>query len=159
MGDKKSTDNLVNGKNATHLFKYDPANSKDGTTTYIVKMIVNYLKCPDTIKIHVEIKIAGNIDTIYNIVSHINEFGVRGKSLLSFNLVILNRWGVKVFDDGNLQPSNITSEGNEKIYPLWAGKNKNGNKLPAGTYFYVLKATTAENKILPARKGYVTILN
>jgi flagellar hook assembly protein FlgD len=45
-------------------------------------------------------------------------------------IFIVNRWGAEVFRYNSL-------ESNENdIFIRWDGKDKNGNELPAGTYFY-----------------------
>lgn len=55
-------------------------------------------------------------------------------------LVIFNRWGQEVF-------SNIN------YINQWGGVNKDGQPLPEGTYFYVLKSLLNNNK----KSGYVVI--
>lgn len=45
------------------------------------------------------------------------------------NLTIFDRWGLKMFE--------TTSTGNA----IWDGKNKSGNTVTDGTYFYIIKAT------------------
>ena len=45
-------------------------------------------------------------------------------------IMIVNRWGAEVFTYNSL-------ESNENdIFIRWNGRDKNGNDLPAGTYFY-----------------------
>ena len=162
FGDKESNDLI--GKTASHTYHYDPLNSLDNKTTYTAKMILNYPNCPDTIKINIIVeepkKVEVKLDsTKYNLVTSNDKFGVKGKGLQSFNLSIFNRWGDKVFEDGNLIPKNVTTNGdNLSSYPLWDGSKTNGSKLSSGTYFYILKITTADSKIQFTRTGTITIL-
>ncbi len=44
-------------------------------------------------------------------------------------LTVFDRWGLKMFE--------TTASGNIK----WDGKNKSGNTVNDGTYFYIIKAT------------------
>ena len=67
-------------------------------------------------------------------------FRIRGlESLGRTSLVIFNRWGANVFSNDNYAND-------------WDGKDYNGNPLPEGTYFYILKP----EKVEPI-KGYIVI--
>ena len=57
-------------------------------------------------------------------------------------LIIFNRWGDIVYQ---LRPYNNT----------WNGINNNGNTLPEGTYYYILRLDLSEGEVL---RGAVTIL-
>jgi hypothetical protein len=99
----------------------------------------------------------GKIDTISNVLTGITKFGAKGKGLKSFDITIFNRWGVKVFDKINYIPE-IKEDGEEQTIYLWDGTKNNGNKIEDGTYFYILKAKTLTDEVLPERKGTVTVL-
>ncbi|HOY48991.1 MAG TPA: gliding motility-associated C-terminal domain-containing protein, partial [Flavobacteriales bacterium] len=60
-----------------------------------------------------------------------------------FNIVIYNRWGLKVYESMN-------------PFFEWNGQDLNGNQLTDGTYFYIAKLEHHENSDL--QKGTVTIL-
>lgn len=57
-------------------------------------------------------------------------------------VLIFNRWGDKLHH----------FKGYDNDEKVWKGKNSNGKLLPAGTYFYVIKAGDGRSK-----KGYVQI--
>ena len=157
LGDKSSKDTLT-GKNVNHTYRYDLNNSINDKTTYTARMIVNYPDCPDTIMISIVVEASlGEIDKIFNIITTTTDekFGVQGKGLQSFNLTVFNRFGDNVFENGNLIADKVTTDGK---YSLWDGTKSNGSKLSSGTYFYILKATTVNNKILATRTGTLTIL-
>lgn len=84
-----------------------------------------------------------------------NPFGKCPRFVLGLEIFIVNRWGVEVF-------SYISLSANENdIYIRWDGTDKNGNQLPAGTYFY--SATVKFDALDPALrekklKGTVQIL-
>lgn len=59
------------------------------------------------------------------------DFG--GYDLKELQFTVYNRWGTMVFNSNNPQLN-------------WDGKNNKGEKLSDGTYYYVLNATTQENK-------------
>ena len=76
-------------------------------------------------------------------------------SLLKLAIKIYSRWGVLVHDYN----SAIATENN--IYINWDGKDKNGNDLPASTYYYeatvifdVLDESLRQKKI----KGTIQLL-
>jgi gliding motility-associated-like protein len=59
-----------------------------------------------------------------------NPFAKCPRFVTGVEIFIVNRWGVEVFFYNSL-------ESNENdIYIRWDGRDKNGNELPAGTYFY-----------------------
>jgi len=60
-------------------------------------------------------------------------FTFDAKNMGEINLTIFDRWGLKMFES--------TDSGNV----IWDGKNKGGNTVTDGTYFYIIKATGLDN--------------
>ncbi len=59
-----------------------------------------------------------------------NPFSQCPRFVQGVEILIVNRWGAKVFSFNSL-------ESNENdIFIRWDGRDQNGNELPAGTYFY-----------------------
>lgn len=59
-----------------------------------------------------------------------NPFAKCPRFVTGVEIFIVNRWGAEVFSYNSL-------ESNENdVYIRWDGRDKNGNELPAGTYFY-----------------------
>ncbi len=59
-----------------------------------------------------------------------NPFSQCPRFVTGLEIFIVNRWGVEVFRYNSL-------ESNENdVFIRWDGKDKNGNELPSGTYFY-----------------------
>ena len=59
-----------------------------------------------------------------------NPFAKCPRFVTGVEIFIVNRWGAEVFTYNSL-------ESNENdVFIRWDGKDKNGNELPAGTYFY-----------------------
>ncbi|MDX5477523.1 MAG: gliding motility-associated C-terminal domain-containing protein [Cyclobacteriaceae bacterium] len=84
-----------------------------------------------------------------------NPFGKCPRFVLGLEIFIVNRWCVEVFSYNSL------SANENDIYIRWDGTDKNGNQLPAGTYFY--SATVKFDALDPALrekklKGTVQIL-
>lgn len=69
-------------------------------------------------------------------------FFITSSGLTDFNLIIVNRWGEKVFETTD------PTEG-------WNGTTPNGNKCSDGVYFISLTATHKSNKI--TKHGHLTI--
>lgn len=62
----------------------------------------------------------------------------------SFQMVIFDRWGTKIFE------SNKSDEG-------WDGTYKNGNVVPIGGYIYYVKYPDAEGRIVEQRGSFVVV--
>lgn len=94
----------------------------------------------------------GNNDTF---IAFDNPFSACPRFVNGVEIFIVNRWGTEVFRYNSL-------ESNENdIYIRWDGKDKNGNELPAGTYYYsgtvsfdVLDPTQKEREL----KGTIQLL-
>jgi len=71
------------------------------------------------------------------------------------NVVIFNRWGVKVFDKDNYRNAENgfrgISDGRVTI--------KRGDKLPTGTYYYIIRFTGRENPGKSSYAGYLYVDN
>lgn len=108
--------------------------------TYTVTLTVeNEYGCTDTAQ--VEIIIGGEV-VIVNVITPNGDgkndyFVVKG--LETYNVIILNRWGQTLY------------EGNE-FTAAWDGTTLSGEKVPHGTYFYVLTADNLE------KKGTISVL-
>jgi gliding motility-associated-like protein len=94
----------------------------------------------------------GNNDTF---IAFDNPFSQCPRFVLGVEIFIVNRWGVEVFSYNSL-----TSNENDVLI-RWDGRDKNGNELPASTYFYsgkvifdVLDPTQRERSL----KGTIQIL-
>lgn len=59
-----------------------------------------------------------------------NPFSECPRFVLGVEIIIVNRWGTEIFSY-----SSLNSNEND-VYIRWNGRDKNGNELPAGTYFY-----------------------
>ncbi|EAZ80326.1 T9SS type B sorting domain-containing protein [Algoriphagus machipongonensis] len=84
-----------------------------------------------------------------------NPFSQCPRFVLGVEILIVNRWGAEVFTYNSL-------ESNENdIFIRWDGKDKNGNDLPAGTYFYSGSVTydvLDPNQQKESLKGTIQIL-
>jgi gliding motility-associated-like protein len=59
-----------------------------------------------------------------------NPFDKCPRFVIGVEIFIVNRWGAEVFSYNSL------SSNENDIFIRWNGRDKNGNELPAGTYFY-----------------------
>ncbi len=59
-----------------------------------------------------------------------NPFSECPRFVTGVEIFIVNRWGVEVFTYNSLESAE------NDVFIRWDGKDKNGNDLPAGTYFY-----------------------
>lgn len=97
--------------------------------------------------------------TIYNAISPNDDglndsFVIEGISNFPDNeLEIYNRWGVKVYDAKSYNESDNMFRG----YSDGRATIKRGDKLPTGTYFYILKYNTGQK--VKERTGYLYINN
>lgn len=115
-------------------------NNQNTQTTYfsngnywVTLTVENQYGCTDTSQI--EIIIGGEV-FIANVITPNNDgsndyFTIKG--LDEYQVIILNRWGQTLY------------EGNEKTR-AWDGTTLSGEKVPNGTYFYVLTADNMEQK-------------
>ncbi|MDO9551887.1 gliding motility-associated C-terminal domain-containing protein [Rhodonellum sp.] len=73
-----------------------------------------------------------------------NPFAKCPRFVEAVEIIIANRWGVEVFNFNSLESSE------NDIFIRWDGRDKNGNDLPAGTYFY--SATVKFDVFAPSLK-------
>ena len=117
--------------------------------TYWINVIDKY-NCPnyDTIKVTYK-----DCDTLNIIIPNVftpnndgynDNFVIKQTEYKNIELQIYNRWGTKVFEDNNYQNT-------------WNG-TYNGNLLPDGTYFYIIKTNGIYNKKEKEYHGSLTIL-
>lgn len=59
-----------------------------------------------------------------------NPFSECPRFVLGVEIFIVNRWGVEVFSYNSLESAE------NDVFIRWDGRDKNGNELPAGTYYY-----------------------
>lgn len=59
-----------------------------------------------------------------------NPFSECPRFVLGVEIFIVNRWGAEVFSYNSLESTE------NDVFIRWDGRDKNGNELPAGTYFY-----------------------
>jgi len=71
-------------------------------------------------------------------------FTITGISISDFNCVIYDRWGLDMFESNQITNS-------------WDGKNKNGNEVPTGIYYYIINAKGLDLKSY-TYKGFVTLI-
>ena len=96
---------------------------------------------------------------VYNAISpnddgHNDAFLIEGiKKFPDNNVEIYNRWGVKVFETKSYNESDNMFRG----YSDGRGTVKRGDKLPTGTYFYILRYNNGEKGI--EKSGYLYINN
>ena len=72
-------------------------------------------------------------------------FQLRSTNLTEITCVIFDRWGVKMYDVTS-QTGNIA----------WDGKTLFGQATPAGTYFYIIKATEKDGNTF-SQNGSVSL--
>jgi len=101
------------------------------------KAIVKILSCSPTAQI-ITPNGDGNND-VWKAFNSDSDFDIDGVSYLKNTLTIFNRWGNEVYATSNYSNN-------------WGGVNNNGNPLPEGTYFYVLKVDGRSDKV-----GYIVI--
>lgn len=124
----------------------NPSHTYPGSGTYTVEVTVtNSTGCSSTSSQVIEI--LGDI-VIPNVISPngdgINDlFTIQSSGLKKYDLVIMNRWGLKVFGSTNAKDH-------------WDGKI-NGNPAADGVYFYILNASSTNKDF--KFQGYLTVFN
>ena len=152
-----------------HVFKYNSSKDKgNGFVTYYAKIKMG--PCEDLSEIIVKVPLILNIPNVFtpNGDNKDENFSIQGNGIMSAEVSIYNRLGVKIFsktyDVSSLVVDHTLPSGssNTNNYIMWDGKNMSGNKVDDGVYFYVLKPVgTDGNKINPRSgklEGSLTIL-
>jgi gliding motility-associated-like protein len=110
------------------------------TTEYSVKAIRNGCEsAPQTVRVEVE-PYEFEISTVFTPnddgINDVLRYSFDNINVRSFQIIILDRWGQKVFESNNLTD-------------FWNGKvNNTGEKVPAGTYVMAMKITRNDGKTL-----------
>jgi gliding motility-associated-like protein len=73
-----------------------------------------------------------------------DNFMVKTEGVSSLNILIYDRWGLKMFESGS-------------ITGAWDGKTAGGKEVPDDTYFYIINATDNKGKN-NEYKGFITLL-
>jgi gliding motility-associated-like protein len=73
-----------------------------------------------------------------------DEFRVQTENITEYSIEIYNRWGVKVFS------TSLTGQ-------FWDGRTISGTECSDGTYYYIISAKGADNKLYNL-KGFVTLI-
>jgi gliding motility-associated-like protein len=122
--------------NTDSTVSYSPYADFEGDDAFCYQICDNGLpvKCADTM-VYIHVKLPGKDDlTIYNMVTP-NDDGENDYWIISGideypdnDAMIFNRWGdkIKVYQSYNNTDNH------------WDGTNENGNRLPDGTYYYIL---------------------
>ena len=117
--------------------------------TYTVTMYVNKGSCRDTVVKVINVEMPSKLE-VPNVFTPNGDgsndlFFLKVANISEISALIFDRWGNKVFES-------TSSTGNIE----WDGKNLSGKDLPAGTYFYTIKATGKDNTEYE-KKGNVSI--
>jgi gliding motility-associated-like protein len=130
---------------------FDPLTRRNGNFILVDVKAVTSVGCADSIRLYTKL-----VDRLYfgNVFSPngdgLNDVWRVPKDYLfpDLNIEIFNRWGALVW-----------SATGEKAAKGWNGKTNNGNELPIGTYYYVIKynINTTDGKWKPIT-GSITIV-
>ena len=117
--------------------------------TYTVTMYVNKGSCRDTVVKVINVEMPSKLE-VPNVFTPNGDgsndlFFLKVANISEISALIFDRWGNKVFES-------TSSTGNIE----WDGKNLSGKELPAGTYFYTIKATGKDGTEYE-KKGNVSI--
>lgn len=125
----------------------DPSNTYQASGTYTVMLVASSGGCTDTAYavIVVENDLVLEIPNVFTPNGdYVNDaFTIKAIAVKSMDVTIYNRWGEKMYSYSGDKPS-------------WDGASGQGGKAPAGTYFYMLKATGFNDKTVE-KQGTVTL--
>ena len=131
---------LWNFGDGTSSEDFSPSHTFDEYGTYTVELIVTAANGEEKRDYRVvEVEANSAITVLPNVFTPngdgINDFcTVKGKNLAFFQMKIFNRSGDVIFDS-------------ESIDNSWDGKNKFGEDIPIGTYFYLISARGIDGKV------------
>jgi gliding motility-associated-like protein len=139
------------GDGTNYNGQFPPAHTYDSLGNYYVVLIVssgNPDNCSDTSNITIEVQkpsllIVPNIFTPNND-GHNDEFIIQYKEIESFECVIYNRWGKKIFEWTDIDKG-------------WDGKTKAGSQSADGVYYYIITAK-GYDKVEYNLSGTVTLM-
>ncbi len=126
-----------------------PVSTYSNAGTYTVTMFVVKGTCVDTVYKVIKVELPSKLE-VPNVFTPNGDgsndvFFLKVANVSEINALIFDRWGNKVYE------SNSTTGNIE-----WDGKSSAGKELPAGTYFYIIKATGKDDKLYD-QKGNVSI--
>jgi gliding motility-associated-like protein len=126
-----------------------PVTTYSNAGTYTVTLFVVKGTCLDTVQKVIKVELPSKLE-VPNVFTPNGDgsndvFFLKVANVAEINAIIFDRWGNKVYE------SNSTTGNIE-----WDGKSSAGKELPAGTYFYIIKATGKDDKTYD-QKGNVSI--
>ncbi|MBL7913370.1 MAG: gliding motility-associated C-terminal domain-containing protein [Bacteroidia bacterium] len=126
-----------------------PVTTYSNAGTYTVTMYVVKGACLDTVYKVIKVELPSKLE-VPNVFTPNGDgsndvFFLKVANVAEINAIIFDRWGNKVYE------SNSTTGNIE-----WDGKSSAGKELPAGTYFYIIKATGKDDRTYD-QKGNVSI--
>jgi gliding motility-associated-like protein len=126
-----------------------PSTTYTNAGTYTVTMYVSKGTCLDTVSKVITVEMPSKLD-VPNVFTPNGDgsndvFFLKVANLTDISANIFDRWGNKVYES-------TSSTGNI----AWDGTGMSGKELPAGTYFYVIKAT-GKDGMAYEKKGNVSI--
>lgn len=125
----------------------NPSNTYNSSGTYTVTLLVTSGACTSTasIVIIVEDNLTLEIPNVFtpNGDGSNDVFYVKSKGLKDLSLDIFNRWGERLYSGTGVNSA-------------WDGKTLDGKETPDGTYFYLVKATGFDDKVIE-KQGSVNL--
>jgi gliding motility-associated-like protein len=126
-----------------------PVTTYSNAGTYTVTMYVVKGTCLDTVYKVIKVELPSKLE-VPNVFTPNGDgsndvFFLKVANVSEINAIIFDRWGNKVYESNS-------STGNIE----WDGKSSAGKELPAGTYFYIIKATGKDDRTYD-QKGNVSI--
>ncbi|MBS1637133.1 MAG: gliding motility-associated C-terminal domain-containing protein [Bacteroidetes bacterium] len=117
----------------------DPSNTFTTGGTYVVMLIASASPCADTAYMTIVVSDGLTLE-IPNVFTPNNDsindiFTIKSTGVKEISLQIFNRWGEKLFEFTGPKAG-------------WDGKTGQGSTVPDGTYFYFVKATGFDGKVI-----------
>ncbi|MBA2614017.1 MAG: gliding motility-associated C-terminal domain-containing protein, partial [Bacteroidetes bacterium] len=133
----------------TNSSSISPVTTYSNAGTYTVTLYVSKGSCLDTVQKVIKVELPSKLE-VPNVFTPNGDgsndvFFLKVSNVSEIHALIFDRWGNKVYES-NSNTGNIE----------WDGKNMSGKDLPAGTYFYIIKATGKDDKDYD-QKGNVSI--